>query len=546
MRLKELQAAEFKRFSHLTVTDIPETARLIVLAGPNGVGKSSFFDALRTWHWQHGSVGFSWDETYYVKAQEFEDLANSEVRNKAQNVQLTMHDEFRSGIDDARKRVYVRSAFRSEPDFNVSSFSRPQSPLETVRVNRLIDTDASISENYRRLIIKTIDGVFDDEISDATTKAEIRSRIIGRVADSMLRVFPDLVLTGVGDPMDQGSFYFQKGKAKKFLYKNVSAGEKAVFDLLLDMIIKREYFDDTLWCIDEPEVHLNTRIQGKLLGELLTQLPERSQLVIATHSIGFMAKARELEQDRPGEVVFLDFDRQDFDRPVVLRPIVLDRDFWARTLDVALGDLAPLVAPEQIVLCEGRPIKQGELSTKAEFDAKCYRAIFGKSYPDTDFISVGNSDDVSRDKLELGRSIQAIISGTKVIRVVDRDYMNDADVEEYETRGVNVLSRRNVESYLLDDEMITALCVHANRPELGPQAVAIKNEEVSKSVQRGNDSDDLKSPAGSIYIRLKKLLQIDRPGRTWESFCTQTLAPLMTKGMSVYKELEDSIFKSRS
>lgn len=542
MRLKELQASEFKRFSQLVVTDIPDTVRLIVLAGPNGVGKSSFFDALRTWHWQHGAAGFSWDDSYYVKAQESEEHANQEAQNKAQNVQLLTHDELMPGVDEERKRVYVRSAFRNEPDFNVSGFSRPGSPLEVIRVNRLIDTDASVSDNYQRLIMATIDGVFSDEIADTTTKAELRSRIIGRVSNAMRRVFPDLILTGVGDPMAQGSFYFQKGKAKRFLYKNVSAGEKAVFDLLLDMIIKREFFDDTLWCIDEPEVHLNTRVQGSLLGELFNQLPEKSQLIIATHSIGFMAKARELQQTDPGAVVFLDFGGHDFDQPVTLRPVVLDRDFWTRTLDVALGDLAALVAPEQIVLCEGRFIKPGESNAKGEFDAKCYRAIFGKHYPNTDFISVGNSDDVSRDKLELGRSIQAIVTGTKVIRVVDRDYMNDADAEEYEARGVRVLSRRNIESFLLDDEMLEALCVHVGKPDLAQEAIDIKTRELATSIQAGKDPDDLKSPAGIIYVKLKKLLQLERSGQTWESFSTQTLAPLMTSQMCVYKELEDSIF----
>jgi len=37
----------FKRFHDLVISDLPASARLIVLAGPNGTGKSSLFDALR-------------------------------------------------------------------------------------------------------------------------------------------------------------------------------------------------------------------------------------------------------------------------------------------------------------------------------------------------------------------------------------------------------------------------------------------------------------------------------------------------------------------
>ena len=50
MKLKSVNIKDFKRFTNLTVQGIPETARLIILAGPNGCEKSSFFDALYTWY----------------------------------------------------------------------------------------------------------------------------------------------------------------------------------------------------------------------------------------------------------------------------------------------------------------------------------------------------------------------------------------------------------------------------------------------------------------------------------------------------------------
>lgn len=79
--------------------------------------------------------------------------------------------------------------------------------------------------------MQTIDGTYDESIPDETSKREIRDRIIGAVCDAMRAVFPELLLTGVGGIGSGteaiGTSYFQKGSAKQFQYKNLSAGEKA-------------------------------------------------------------------------------------------------------------------------------------------------------------------------------------------------------------------------------------------------------------------------------------------------------------------------------
>ena len=51
MRIKSVHLQDYKRFVDLTLTEIPETTRLVVLIGPNGSGKSSLFDAflLKSW-----------------------------------------------------------------------------------------------------------------------------------------------------------------------------------------------------------------------------------------------------------------------------------------------------------------------------------------------------------------------------------------------------------------------------------------------------------------------------------------------------------------
>jgi energy-coupling factor transporter ATP-binding protein EcfA2 len=538
MRLKEIHLKAFKRFTDTHIQELPATARLIVLAGPNGSGKSSLFDGLKTWHWLNGGLGQQWDETYGAKV-------GAPPIQWTEHVRLEFHEPISPGPDERKKLIYIRSAFRHEADFNLSSLNRPPSPLDSPRVNRMIDNDQSVSDNYQRLIMATIRGIYGSEIPDSTPKGEVRDRIIGKVQNAMRKVFPDLVLEGVGEVLNDtgaaGTFYFSKGTASEFLYKNLSAGEKAAFDLILDAVVKGIYFDNSIWCIDEPEGHLNTRVQATLMRTIVELVPPASQIILASHSIGFMREAWEMAKKDPGSVVFLDLQDLDFDQPQVVLPTKPSRAFWSRALDVALGDLAQLIAPEEIVLCEGRP-KIKSKDQKAEFDASCYRVIFAPEKPNTDFLSIGNSDDVTNDRLGAGQAIQAVNAGTRIIRVVDRDLMDATEIQQMKDNGVRVLSRRHIEAFLLDDEVLQALCDSVEQGATGPDLIALKQTLLQASVQRGNALDDLKSIASELFNEARQRLSLVQPGSNWEAFARGKLAPLLRPAMTAYDDLQTDIF----
>jgi DNA repair exonuclease SbcCD ATPase subunit len=50
MKISEIRITNFKRFTDTTITDIPDAARLVLLVGPNGCGKTSLIDAAYMWH----------------------------------------------------------------------------------------------------------------------------------------------------------------------------------------------------------------------------------------------------------------------------------------------------------------------------------------------------------------------------------------------------------------------------------------------------------------------------------------------------------------
>jgi len=534
VHVAELHAVGFRRFADLTIR-IPTSPKLVVVCGPNGNGKSSLFDAFRTW--QGWLDGRGTAQPHYLLR------PDAPQAHPWQNqVTLVFHDvaDVQSLSDAAKKAIYMRSAYRNDPEFSSSTISRPGGLLDSATTRRTIDNDVRVSENYARMAGQTFVDLYSGA-NDAVPAGELRERYVGQLRDAILRVFPDLELLGPGDPLEAGTFEFRKGAVEHFPYLNLSGGEKAVFDLLLDLLIKSQAYDDTIICIDEPEAHLNTRVQGRVLRELLGLVNAQSQLWIASHSIGMMRAAQELSESNAGDVVFLDFEGQDFDAPTLIEPIELDRAFFQRTLDVALGDLAPLVAPSRVVLCEGKPLG-AQQTRRAEFDARCYRAIFGDPMPDTDFLSVGNSSAVEEDELGIGSAMTALLPGTTVIRVVDRDLRTAPEIQALQDSGVRVLSRRHLESFLLDDEVLAALCDSVGEPGRVADVLAIKEAAVQASVGRGKDPDDMKSAAAEIYRDVRQLLGLAQPGNNTGSFLSDILAPLLKPGMAAYEQLRADIF----
>ena len=536
MRIKEIHARDFKRFSDLRIHDIPEAAKLVVLLGINGTGKTCVFEALN--HWRKNN----YLDYYHTKYREAE--SNEPHTATRAKVTVTFYGEDPTG-EDKKRAVYLRSAYRNEPHFQANSIGAAPNveDEEMSRLDLLVNDDKRVQQNYKRIVANTVYELFNKPDDDETiTIKMLRETFIGPLRESMKRVFGDLVLQGVGDPHQGGTFLFEKGTSKGFPYVNLSAGEKDAFDVLLDISLRKDVFTDSVYCIDEPDLHMHSKLQARLLDELFGLVPPNSQLWIATHSIGMIRKAIDIERSKPGGVVFLDFSDRDYDNSVGMMPATVDRLFWKKFLSVALDDMADLVAPRRIVLCEGRPLGTEGKPSRQEHDAKCLRRIFAREFPDTEFISGGNSDDVVKDSIRLIASLERLATGVECIRIIDRDGRTDEEVAELEKQSIRVLTRRHLESYLLDDEVLEALCKQREKLDKLEEVKKAREDAVASAQTRGKDEDDAKAAAGEFFNAVKSLLKIENPGSNWEAFFSAFMADACKLGLQVYEELKRDIF----
>lgn len=536
MKLKRIHIEHFKRFTDLTIRNLPDTARMVVLVGPNGCGKTSLFEAFNHWYRLRGfsTVG---DKTYNVKKEQGVDLSIEDWYNRVSKVDIECYGKKMEESETIRGMFYFRSAFRHDPDFTIRNFSKQEDPLRELK-NDLMSKDATVSANYQRLTSDIISGVFKGENDEKTIKV-FREEIIGKLNESINHIFEDLVLTGIGeDPLSNGSFFFNKGTASAFHYKNLSSGEKAAFDLILDLLLKARFFPDAVYCIDEPEAHMHTHLQSVLLKELYNLIPEESQLWISTHSLGMLRRAQAIENDNPGSVVFLDFEGYDFDAQVTMEPSIIDRAILGRFMQLALDDLSDFVAPKTIIFCEGDPVGR----KKPSFDANVYTTVFSKHLADVAFVSIGSSSDVKNEENKIIKVVSGLSKGSRFIKLVDRDSMCDEEIDQLRTRRIKTLRRRHIESYLFDDEIIVKLCEANNHPELVEECLGIKEKELLNVKRLGKMTDDIKSASGEIMLGLKRRLNISRGGNDIYNFCLYTMAPLITPDTKVYQELEEDIF----
>lgn len=529
MKIKYIHLEKFKRFTDLTIQEIPTTAKLVVLVGPNGCGKSSLFDSFKAWHLLKGySNGV--DNDYCKKD-------TSDQRQGYELVTIDFYDDIgQYSQEQIKEAFYFRTAYRNSPNISIRSLQTLPSPLIRADNRMMIQNDATVDDNYQRLMSATI-AEFYDRKNDKKTVSSLRDELISKIREPLHRLFPDLMLTELGLITDKAEFYFDKGITHRYGYEKLSGGEKAAFDLLLDFVVKNQYYKNTVFCIDEPETHIHTSLQAKLLSELYALVPDNSQLWIATHSFGMMKEAKRLSEEYPGEVVFLNFDGYDFDEPVVITPSECDAVLWNKMLEITLDDYAPFISPETIVFCEGTT--RGR--KRKDFDARCYANIFGRTYPRVLFYSLGNCDDVEKAE-QIVEFVGRLSPQSNTIKLIDRDDRSSEEVHELTESGVKVLSRRHIESYILDDEVLKKWCASIGKQDKEAELLAIKHDKMANSVGRGNAPDDIKSASNDICTEAKKFLGVTSCGNNGEMIMRDTLSKLITPDMEVYQELERDIF----
>lgn len=535
MRIKKLRLRNgYKRFHDLTIDLGEEPARIVALVGPNGCGKSSVLDGLlfhANAHERIGNAQFG-DMSYHS-------LDGSNVSHNDIEIEFTTGD-FSSVREDKQSSGITNTifAFRSPYRYNsklkiAETRAVPEIKQNSYGAGDASSLDAKMEENYRRLY-----AYFNRYRDDNDLKpSEAKAKIIGELNLSIKNCL-DLEISGLGNVEgNQGTLYFSKpDHPNSFEFNVLSSGEKEVVDILLDLYLRKEDFSDTVFLFDEPELHINTAIQGSLLIEIDRLVGENCQIWFTTHSIGFLKTLQGSMQSKC-QIVYFRPELNLASETATIHPVQPAAGTWRELFSVALDDLSHLVCPDTIVYCEGRA-EPGQNGRERGMDAKVFNNIFAQSRPDTLFISSGGNTELDQRSSIALAILGKVFPSLKVWVLKDRD-MASGKVTDENLRQTylknnghehRVLKRFEIENYLYDKCVLQAYCKKEG---------LCFDESAYDQLVTDIENQDLKSDTGKIKNICGIVTSINP-----DVFKVE-LSKNFNCEMPVYLELEDCIFNRK-
>ena len=509
MRIRSLKLKNFKRFTDLELQDIPESAKLVLLIGANGSGKSSVFDAFAGLA-RRGTGGVDrLAANYFAKSNETAEaiahvVTSDGVTEQVRAAWMPQVDgvQLLAAPNRAGKKFYGRSALRASARVPAWQQRAPVNEFIARDVDApasFIDVDDRLSADVYKYVADFNHALrqplFEGREVNAT---DLVKQFITPLNGALERVFgragPYPQMNNFREPESREmapEFMFRKGQFE-FSYDMLSLGEKQVFSVLLNLFVRKEKLQDAIIYIDELDLHLNTALQYALLEEIVERwIPETSQLWTASHSLGFIRYA-----SQSNSAVIFDFDALDFDLPQALKPVPKESN---EVLQVAVPKeyLAALFTGKRLIYCEGS-------------DVAYFNSIGLK---DTIFANGGNKF-----------QIFARARDAKTHALMDRDYLSIDEIHESQARlsTLHILPLYSIENFLFHPDnlaevqgagfdraaYVAALCAEKNRVlydlNFGiakardgyPQARDLTKDERTKYEERGREvSQKLQSDA---------------------------------------------------
>jgi ABC-type cobalamin/Fe3+-siderophores transport system ATPase subunit len=440
MKLVSYKVKAFPPISEFEVTDL---ADIVVLAGPNGVGKTNLLKSLLNAFQNPGNTP---DSVAVVQATNQEEEANwgqrtlnTAIPADAAKLRTFFHrnqkrGQLRSGLinfDSARQleniKAYEFSWDFRDPFFEDVGWNFSFQPTK----DRFQDTIHSLHRKVR-------------SHKEDIAKRALALRAEGKTTmdldfhdplEKFLRAFTKLLPGRVLEPLEEKSQTIKYQVNGTVLpLTALSSGEREVVTIVFDFLLRDP--QDCIIVFDEPELHLHPELSYRLL-RTLRDVGERNQFIFSTHSpdiitasldhsVVFVAPAN---PSRPNQAIQL---RED--------------DEASRVLHLIGQSIGVVSLGKRIVLIEG---------TKSSLDKQTYGSIVGSQYPELVLVPVGGKESIGSFVKAFDTVLSKTVWGVDFFMLCDGD--TSAGLVPHGDGRLRLLPRYHIENYFLDEKVIARL-----------------------------------------------------------------------------------------
>lgn len=447
MRIVNFSVKDFPPIQNFVVNGVSD---LIVIAGPNGVGKSRLAAALlQSFHGVSAHTSITIEPTNDVERERFQssslDMSNQSDFSKLASL---LHQNRRRRNFNSAVLYYesTRSVQRVQPLTFSFEFNDPWD--EEVSWSMSMDGLSGRWTDTQHAIFKKI---HSQRTSLGVRAQQLRAEGKGSMSlefDDPLAMFKEAFsrllapkeLTRA-DLGSQNLMYEESGQ--EFQIDNLSSGEKEVVRVCFDFILRKP--SDCIVVFDEPEVHLHPELLIRMINTLRS-VGERNQFILLSHSPDLISSSLE------DTVVFLTPRKDDGSNQAV---VVGSTDQTTAALHALGQSIGVLSLGRKIVIIEG---------ADSSLDKRTYSEILRNRFPNLVLVAGGGRDHIEGFQATVDHLLDKAVWGVSFYLYTDLDAQIANEAMSSLNENTRRLRRYHLENYFLDAEIL-AECFSEMEPE---------------------------------------------------------------------------------
>ena len=467
MRLFEIFAREIKPIRVAHIQDLSDT---VVIAGPNGVGKTRLIGRLLQYiqnpqldpnfavriHATNSAETSDWNKTELNTrdAHDIRLLLTTIQKNRRRSNFTSSFLNFESNRVIQQVATFnwdwnFGDPFTEEIGWNfgmTNMTTRFQDMLHSI-FRKIRSRREAIALHYEELLKARNEALRAENIPqeefDKRQSAQVGidptrfpdALTAFKVAFSQLLAPKELI-----DPeIKNQQLYYRTEQGDSLPITELSSGEREVVNIVFDFLLRAP--SDCVVIFDEPELHLHPELSYRLL-QTLRRTGTRNQFIFCTHSAEIITASLQ------NTVVFIAPPKDaTFNQALIVR----EDDETHQALKLLGQSIGIISLGKKLVLIEG---EQGSL------DKQTYGAILKDRFPRLVLVPSGGRALLQSFSILNEKVLAKTIWGVQFFMLCDRDALPLDDPREIERRSsgrIKLLGRYHLENYFLDEHTIAKL-----------------------------------------------------------------------------------------